>query len=1310
MQLALGALGAGVGSFFGYASIGWSIGSAIGNYLFPSGGQDVEGPRMTDRTVSGSTYGNYIPRIYGTYRVSGEIIDSKATYDEQAHKEEAGKGGGGGSYTTYTYFATFAVALCDHEIFGIRRIWFDGKLVYTLSDTADLAQIAKSGEFALRSMELYTGTETQQPSPTLEAIHGAGNVPAYRGVSYLVFNRLDITKFGRIPQITVEVIREGSLAGSQAVFCRETVSAGTGTHIGVNNGTMWFHCNEYGTGAGRSAEVFKTFRLKDGTLVNKKNNLYGFGNLMGFSNSGNFAAFNGVYSSGLGIGFGFQGGDIITPVCQLSFPNGFSMAADSGVFSPSDKLKFYGDKYLWVLSVNTAKLFRFDLPSVEQTALVGFPAALWPAVTISWTDYGTFNLPPPCFCIDQDSGDVFVTTGDPTSHYGEWSRYTAEGDLIETKTGIPQAVYCAFDDGKLWMNENDGAATDVITVWDWSTETLIANCGAIAPRDPDAIGGGTSDNYNRQLVASGNVCFLSQARIVDKFQLVLTPSVMPLDEVVSDICTSVGIEPSEIDVTDLASDDVRGYMVSRQTAARGALEQLSVCFFFDGRESDGVLEFIKRGNAVQATLDDSDLGCYEGDNVVELVDAERIQEEELPRALTFNYADINLDYQPGAQYASRQSVLNGTETTMSIPIALNADEAKTVVDTVMFSAWENRHRFKFTTWQKYHKLDPADVISANGETLRIDKRNEGVNGLIEIEAVRELPQIYTGQVGSGADSETPSQELTIGGPTQSYLLDVAPLRDSEANKYGFYWAADGYLDDWPGATLVLSEDGTYTPLRTTETASVSGYTDGALGNFRGGNIFDEINILRVYVTGTLESKTRLQVLNGANVAKVGDEIIQFRDATLVSTGIYDLSGLLRGRLNTEQAIDSHADGEPFVMLTTAGVRFIELQAADLNTTDVYIPVTHGETIESSGMQSFTYEGHNVRPFIPDHIGGGMPNLATGWTIKWMRRSRVDWAMNNGRDVAADESSYDFEVRIYAADLTTIKRTLTVTGATASGGYFSTTYSNANMTTDFGSVQRTIYVSVRQLGSMVDGDWSDIVTLTSVPNQIIATVLISGNGTDGSTAITDQYGHAVTVYGDAQVDTAFTDYFGSNDGVVLLDGTTDALSVDNAGVVPASNSQQFTVDTRVQCDTTPDGEALICVGFSVNNGTIVYALGFCDGSAGSAGGARPFFGYYDSGVGWRAAVSSDSVTSGQDYHIEGGYDGSKFYIFVNGILKGVSTSGINSVLTDQPVYFGRRWDTAGNRDYVAGKMYQMRIVMGEISHTSDFTPPAAPYTE
>jgi Gene Transfer Agent (GTA)-like protein/putative tail protein len=155
----------------------------------------VEGPRLADLNVQGSTEGAAIPRVFGRVRLSGQLIWA-TNFKETATTSSSGggKGSSGNSVetTTYSYAVSFAVALCEGPITRIGSIWADGNLL-------DLSQIV---------YRVHEGEENQAPDGTIEAVEGAGNAPAYRGVSYIVFDDLPLAAFGnRLPQLTFEVFR-----------------------------------------------------------------------------------------------------------------------------------------------------------------------------------------------------------------------------------------------------------------------------------------------------------------------------------------------------------------------------------------------------------------------------------------------------------------------------------------------------------------------------------------------------------------------------------------------------------------------------------------------------------------------------------------------------------------------------------------------------------------------------------------------------------------------------------------------------------------------------------------------------------------------------------------------------------------------------------------------------------------------------------------------------------------------------------------------------------------------------------------------
>lgn len=212
-----GALLPGSASLFGGAlsasSVGMALGSAAGSLIdqalfAPSGQQRVlEGSQLSDLKVSSSTEGSSIPRVYGRARLPGQMMwatrfeEEVITTTQQASGGGKGLGslggGGGGSQpvTTrveYRYYANVAYAVCEGEITRIGRIWADGK------------ELNQSG-FTIRT---YRGTENQGPDSLIEAKEGSGNTPAYRGMAYVVFERMALARFGnRLPQLNFEVFR-----------------------------------------------------------------------------------------------------------------------------------------------------------------------------------------------------------------------------------------------------------------------------------------------------------------------------------------------------------------------------------------------------------------------------------------------------------------------------------------------------------------------------------------------------------------------------------------------------------------------------------------------------------------------------------------------------------------------------------------------------------------------------------------------------------------------------------------------------------------------------------------------------------------------------------------------------------------------------------------------------------------------------------------------------------------------------------------------------------------------------------------------
>ena len=174
-------------------AIGASLGQMIDQRLLGSGSEPVETGRIERFRLTGASEGAPIPQVYGRMRVAGQVI--WATRFKE-HVERSGGGGKGApsqpEVREFSYSVSLALALCEGEITRVGRIWADGQ------------EVARK-DLTLR---VYTGARDQMPDPKIEAVEGAGKVPAYRGTAYVVIEDLDLGQFGnRLPQFSFEVMR-----------------------------------------------------------------------------------------------------------------------------------------------------------------------------------------------------------------------------------------------------------------------------------------------------------------------------------------------------------------------------------------------------------------------------------------------------------------------------------------------------------------------------------------------------------------------------------------------------------------------------------------------------------------------------------------------------------------------------------------------------------------------------------------------------------------------------------------------------------------------------------------------------------------------------------------------------------------------------------------------------------------------------------------------------------------------------------------------------------------------------------------------
>lgn len=489
-----------------------------------------------------------------------------------------------------------------------------------------------------------------------------------------------------------------------------------------------------------------------------------------------------------------------------------------------------------------------------------------------------------------------------------------------------------------------------------------------------------------------------------------------------------GLDPNTVSVR--ASQLVSGYILGRAASGVGALQPLALAYNFDVAEAAGGLRLQDRGQPPCAAIPRYELaGHDQSEPRPDEMTWERGMETGLPRSAAVTYSDPERDFQKGTQLATRVAGSADNNLTNDLPVVLSADQAREIADRLLWEAWTARETAKARTDQRHIHIEPGRVYvfetPAGWEPLRVVRKSRGWNGVIDLDLRRDRAEVYE-STSRGASSPVPPNELELPGPTELQLLDIPILQDSD-DSTGFYFAVLGEEPGWRGANLLRSTDGvTFAAVAAVGAESIIGSASTLAAGPT--DLVDMGNVLTVSLIDTtqmLESVDALDFYAGANAAYVGPasgqggEIVQFQTAVEVTPGVWELTGLLRGRLGTEHAVGTHGPGEVFVLLEAGAIQRQDFGASDWNRARDYKGVSLLEDDTAVASESFTNTGEGKRPLSPVHVVPA--HSGSDISLSWVRRSRYRQPGLGGGPLPLGEEVEAYEVDIYKG--ATLKRTV-----------------------------------------------------------------------------------------------------------------------------------------------------------------------------------------------------------------------------------------------------------------------------------------------
>lgn len=1032
---ALGAIGGGVAGFFlggpAGALQGATWGAALGGVLDPPKGPTVSGPRLNDLSWQQSAYGANIPRIYGTVAISGNVVWLEHNkLKEKVKKKKSGGKGGGGSTTTkiYTYFATFALMLCQGEVAGVRRIWCGDKLIYN-AGSDDLETIIASNQ-AAKGWKLYTGTDDQLPDPRYEADVGVGNAPAFRGYTYIVFNDFALADYSntlQAAQFKVELVDE--VAGSGLRSYLATTNTGitlneTATVTASSGGvfSLWIDPSdprpEYGSTANYREYLY---RISDGQFLGSvqsqlvltnpitTDHNYPIGRASGYSWSYHFNAGRSVVSV-----VGIPDGGTISDAITLT-PYSGEGRVGFGAYTVDGLL------YVFRQRADGSTYFEiYSGASIEST------------------------------------GEILNANGTPyTRSIGNYEYHQDAGDIpvVEVGGSALWLLSAATVSARIYVAIREG-------------ENFVIRQNIVNSLSTNYASGSAADGV-LTVPARDKIRTFIRTPVVDRAQRSLA------DVILAETALSSLIGPTDVDVS-LMTQQVSGYRVSGGTI-RSVIEPLQGAYPFDVVPSGYKIKFVPRGQSSVVTIHWEDLAAANGDEIGDSLPYSREMDSQLPQRVTITALSSTREYGAATQSFERLNTSAVNVEQRDIPLVLSDDEIAQMAEKLLFLRWLERDDFSFSLPPVYLELDPADVVTVQAKfgtfQLRITEINYEADGRLTCNAKLNNVALYTSNA-VGATAPGPDGSVVLVGPSVLLNLDIPVVDETIQNEPGFVGAMSGYTEPWPGGVMVRSLDGGQTY------ADLQGFTGPAtMGSARNSlpaspcTVIDQRSITVDLLTGELESITRDQMLLGMNYAAYGVdgrwEIVRFQSAALQTDGSYLVSGFVRGERGTEWATGLHQNGDQFVLLDDPDNIFIGMAIGTIGAPALYRAVTSGGNIDDASDLAFTYQGVNLKPLSPVYARGSRDS-SSNFTGLFTRRSRLSSSWwTNGVVAPVGETSEAYEIDVMSG--TTVKRTISVTSP-------AWTYSAADQTTDFGSAQSSIKFRIYQISGNVGRGYPLEVTL------------------------------------------------------------------------------------------------------------------------------------------------------------------------------------------------------------------------------------------
>ena len=376
-----------------------------------------------------------------------------------------------------------------------------------------------------------------------------------------------------------------------------------------------------------------------------------------------------------------------------------------------------------------------------------------------------------------------------------------------------------------------------------------------------------------------------------------------------------------------------------------------------------------------------------------------------PRVL--RYYDPARDYLAGVQRAGGRPP-TGRERTIEVPGVFSANTARQLIEDAAARASHASERLSWRTTTLDPALRPGRTVRVPGFTGHwLIERWEWRDGGIELELQR-LPGAQAASIATDPGGALIAPDL-VGGPTVLRAFELPLDGSAPLDQRRVFAALSSPARGWRGAALFVDTGSTLVAAGAGGASRATlGSLQEALGPSGGLMLAPDASVLVQLLADdlALSSSNWRGLAQGANLALVGDELLQFGEAVPRGAGLWQLRGLMRARGGTGiAAAAGHAPGTPFTLLDDT---IVAIDPATIGTHDRIAAIGLGDS--EPVYSTVAAQGITLAPLAPVH--GKVTTTSSGALhAQWTRRARGGWNWSDGVDVPLVEQTEAYRVGI-----------------------------------------------------------------------------------------------------------------------------------------------------------------------------------------------------------------------------------------------------------------------------------------------------------